>query len=265
MNTKKKIKIYQVDAFTNKLFSGNPAAVCPLDNWLPDDIMQSIALENNLSETAFFIKKKNQFFLRWFTPKIEIDLCGHATLAAAHVIFSEMKYNFDNIEFKIKSGSTLNVTKRKNKLYLSLPSFEPNIISQNLNKLYDAFGFKPKLFLYCNYGIAVFDNEKEIIEIKPNFNAIENLSYKGIIVTAPGKRVDFVSRFFAPKLGIKEDPVTGSAHCELIPYWANVLNKKNMVARQLSFRGGELYCSYLGDRVIIGGNVATYMRGELSL
>ena len=260
-----KIKIYQVDAFTSKLFSGNPAAVCPLDNWLPDEVMQSIALENNLSETAFFIKKKDKFFLRWFTPKVEIDLCGHATLATAHIIYSEMNYKPDNIEFNIKSGDVLNVTRNHNLLTMNFPAYEPKIIDQNLDELYDAFGVRPTLFLSCNYGLAVFNNEAEIIEIIPNLNAIEKLSYNGIIVTAPGENVDFVSRFFAPKFGIPEDPVTGGAHCELIPYWSKRLNKQDMIAKQLSKRGGIIHCSYLGDRVNMGGEATTYMQGELLL
>ncbi len=257
------MKIYQVDAFSSKLFSGNPAAVCPLDNWLPDEVMQSIALENNLSETAFFIKKNNKFFLRWFTPKVEIDLCGHATIAAAHIIYTEMNYKKTNIDFYINSGDVLTVNRKHDLLTLNFPAYKPKIIDQNLDKFYDAFGVRPKLFLHYNYGLAVFSNQLEIIELEPNWNAIEKLPYNGIIVTSPGENVDFVSRFFAPKLGIKEDSVTGSAHCELIPYWSNILNKKNMIARQLSPRGGELYCSYLGSRVTIGGNAVTYLRGEL--
>ena len=259
------IKIYQVDAFASELFSGNPAAVCPLNDWLPDEVMQSIALENNLSETAFFIKDKDDFFLRWFTPKVEIDLCGHATLAAAHIIYSEMNYKPDNIEFKIKSGDILNVNRNQNKLSMNFPAYEPISVDQNLDELYNALGLRPLLFLHGNYGLAVFKNENEIIKIAPNFNVLEELPYNGIIVTAPGNNVDFVSRFFGPKLGITEDPVTGGAHCDLIPYWSKRLNKKDMIAKQLSKRGGELYCSYLGDRVIIGGNAITYMQGELLL
>ena len=262
---KTKIKIYQVDAFANKLFGGNPAAVCPLDEWLPDEVMQLIALENNLSETAFFIKKKNKFFLRWFTPKVEIDLCGHATLAAAHIIYTKMKFKDDYIEFNINSGNILKVQKQHNLLTMEFPAYEPKILDHNLDELYDAFNVRPKLFLFNKYGLAVFSNEKEIIKIAPNFDKIEKLPYNGIIVTAPSEKVDFVSRFFGPKLGIKEDSVTGSAHCELIPYWARVLNKKNMIARQLSNRGGELYCSYLGNRVTIGGNAVIYMCGEITL
>ncbi len=261
MNTK--IKIYQVDAFTNNLFSGNPAAVCFLNNWLPDETMQSIALENNLSETAFLIKKKDKFFLRWFTPKVEIDLCGHATLASAHIIYSEMNYKSDYIEFNIKSGDILTVNRNNNLLTMNFPAYEPKIVSHNLEELYNAFGIKPNLFLYCKYGLVVFNNEEEIIRIVPNLNVIEKLPYDGIIITAPGDNVDFVSRFFAPKLGIPEDPVTGGAHCELIPYWSKRLNKQNMIAKQLSKRGGVIHCSYLGGRVTMGGEATTYMYGEL--
>ncbi len=260
-----RIKIFQVDAFTNNLFSGNPAAVCILDNWLPDQIMQSIALENNLSETAFLIKKKNKFFLRWFTPKVEIDLCGHATLASAHIIYSEMNYKSNYIEFYIKSGDVLRVDRKHNLLSMNFPAHEPKIVKQDLSELHVAFGIRPTSFLYCKYGLAVFKNEEEIIRIVPNLNIIEKLSYDGIIVTAPGKNVDFVSRFFAPKFGIPEDPVTGGAHCELIPFWFKKLNKQNMIAKQLSKRGGVIHCSYLGDRVIMAGEATTYMQGELLL
>ena len=258
-----KIKIYQVDAFTSKLFSGNPAAVCPLDNWLSDEVMQSIALENNLSETAFLIKKKDKFFLRWFTPKVEIDLCGHATLASAHIIYSEMNYKSDCIKFFIKSGDVLTVNRNHNLLTMNFPAYEPKIVDHSLDELYDAFGVRPTLFLYCKYGLAVFNNEEEIIKILPKLNEIEKLPYDGVIVTSPGKNVDFVSRFFAPKFGIPEDPVTGGAHCELIPYWSKRLNKQNMIAKQLSKRGGVIHCSYLGGRITIGGEATTYMKGEL--
>ncbi len=261
MNTK--IKIYQVDAFTNNLFSGNPAAVCLLDKWLPDEAMQSIALENNLSETAFLIKKKDKFSLRWFTPKVEIDLCGHATLATAHIIYSEMNYKSDYIEFNIKSGDVLTVNRNGNLLTMNFPAYEPKIINHSLEELYRAFGVRPTSFLYCKYGLVVFNNEEEIIKIVPNLNIIRKLPYDGIIVTAPGKNVDFVSRFFAPKLGIPEDPVTGGAHCELIPYWSKRLYKQNMIAKQLSKRGGVIHCSYLGDRVTMGGRAITYLQGEL--
>ena len=261
----KKIKIFQVDTFCNELFSGNAAAVCPLNDWLPDKIMQSIAMENNLSETAFFIKRNDNIEIRWFTPKTEIDLCGHATLAAAHIIFTEMGFNGKELKFKTKSGETLTIIRNGNELNMNFPSCSPEVVDYDLDNLSKILKKYPTSLLHCNYAIAVYENEKDIIEISPDFLALEKLPYKGIIVTAPGNSVDFVSRFFAPKLGIQEDPVTGSAYCELIPYWAKRLEKNNMISKQLSRREGKLYCTYLGDRVIIGGKAITYMRGNLLL
>ena len=258
-----KIKIYQVDAFTGTMFKGNPAAVCPLENWLPDDILQSVAMENNLSETAFFIKKNDKFLIRWFTPKVEMNLCGHATLAAAHIIFSEIDLNKKSIELHTKNNEVLKINKKNNILYMNFPSYKPSEIKDKYEELQLSLGLLPSIFLAYNYGVAVFNNEKDVTSIEPDFTKLENLPYDGIIVTAPGNNVDFVSRFFAPKLGILEDPVTGSAHCELIPYWSNRLKKKNLVARQLSKRGGELYCSELKDRVLIGGRAITYLSGSL--
>ncbi len=260
-----RIKIYKVDTFTSNLFSGNPAAVCPLEHWLPDEVMQSISYENNLSETAFFIKENNKFYIRWFTPEVEIELCGHATLAAAHVIFIEMGFKGNNIEFNTITGDILKVVRNESVFTMNFPSHEPKKSKQNLLEITNALGACPELFLFCNYGFAVFNNEKEIIDITPKFNLLKDLSYNGITVTAPGESVDFVSRFFAPKLGIDEDPVTGSAHCELIPYWSKRLNKPNLIARQLSKRGGEIHCTFLGDRVTMGGSAITYMQGDLFL
>ena len=260
-----KIKIFQVDTFCNELFSGNAAAVCPLNDWLPDEIMQSIAIENNLSETAFFIKKNDNIQIRWFTPKVEIDLCGHATLAAAHIVYSEMGFSGKQLKFITKSGEILKVIKNGNIINMNFPSYSPKVVDHNLENLSRILKKYPTSLLHCKYTTAIYENEKEIIEINPDFSALEKLPYKGLIVTAPGETVDFVSRFFAPKLGIQEDPVTGSAYCELIPYWAKRLKKNNMISKQLSRREGKLYCSYLGDRVIIGGQAVTYMRGNLLL
>ena len=174
-----------------------------------------------------------------------------------------MNYKSDYIEFNIKSGGVLTVNRNGNLLTMNFPAYEPKIVNHSLEELYSAFGVRPTLFLYCKYGLVVFNNEEEVIKIVPNLNAIEKRPYDGIIVTAPGENVDFVSRFFAPKLGIPEDPVTGGAHCELIPYWSKRLNKQNMTAKQLSKRGGVIHCSYLGDRVTMGGEAITYMHGEL--
>ena len=255
--------MYQVDAFSEKLFCGNPAAVCPLQNWLPENIMQSIAAENNLSETAFFVEKNDKFFIRWFTPKVEIDLCGHATLAAAHILYSELAFQKNQIAFETKKGVILNVSREKDIINLDFPSCQPKIVDDPTDLLNRALGANPSWFLFGNYGMAVFNDEQDIMNMQPDLNLLAKLEYNGIIVTAPGDHVDFVSRFFGPKLGIPEDPVTGGAHCELIPYWANRLKKKDMLATQLSKRGGQLYCSYLGDRVIMGGKAITYLEGEI--
>ncbi len=258
-----KLKMYQVDAFSEKLFCGNPAAVCPLQDWLPENVMQSIATENNLSETAFFVEKNNKFFIRWFTPKVEIGLCGHATLAVAHILYSELGYKEKQIAFETKKGEILNVCRDKDIINLDFPSYQPQVVDDPTNLLNRALGANPSWFLSGNYGMAVFNDEQDIIKMQPDLNLLAKLEYNGIIVTAPGDRVDFVSRFFGPKLGIPEDPVTGGAHCELIPYWANRLKKRDMLASQLSKRGGQLYCSYLGDRVIMGGKAITYLEGEI--
>ena len=260
-----RVKIFQVDAFASNLFAGNPAAICPLDDWLDDKVMQSIAMENNLSETAFFVIRDNKFYLRWFTPKAEIDLAGHPTLATAHIIFTEILPGKNNIQFHTKFGDLLTVSLKKNILSMDFPSYSPMPETSKLKEVSTALKSTPSKFLFGKYGMAVYENEQDILKISPNYDALMDLDYNGIIVTAPGNSCDFVSRFFAPKLGIYEDPVTGSAHCELIPYWSKIFNKRNMLARQLSHRGGELHCSYLGERVIIGGKAVPYMRGELML
>ena len=259
-----KIPIYQVDAFTSKIFSGNPAAVCPLEKWIDDDIMQKIANENNLSETAFFIKNKNHFDIRWFTPVAELDLAGHPTLATAHVILKELKISLDTIIFKTKINDTLKVTYENNLYLMDFPTRNPKI-ERNIEKVADALGQRPKELYRYRDAMAVFDKEEDIRNIFPNMEKLNNLDYPAVIITAPGNNVDFVSRNFAPKLGIPEDPVTGSAHCELIPYWSRILDKKNLIAHQISKRGGKLYCTYNNDRVTIGGNAITFLRGEIEI
>ena len=261
----KKIKIYQVDAFSNHLFSGNPAAICPLADWLDHKVMQSIAMENNLSETSFFIIKDNKYYIRWFTPVTEIGLAGHPTLATAHIIFQEMSYKKNKIEFHTKSGDILTVKKKENILSMDFPAYNSTCLDEKLDEISMALKVKPKKYYLSKYGMAVYEKEQDIIDISPDFERLSKMDNIGIIVTAPGNNYDFVSRFFAPKLGIQEDPVTGSAHCQLIPYWSKVLNKKNMLASQLSLRGGELHCSDLGSRVLIGGSAVTYMIGELMI
>ncbi|MHB1146538.1 MAG: PhzF family phenazine biosynthesis protein [Lutibacter sp.] len=256
------MNIYQVDAFNNAIFKGNPAAVCPLEKWISDDLMQAIAEENNLSETVFFVKNENSFDIKWFTPTCEIDLCGHATLAAAHIIFSELNYKEKQLEFNSKSGK-LTVTKSENWYTLNFPSEEisvietPDLLKQALN-VPVLYTFKGKWKL-----LVELENESVIKNLNPNFHLLTQLESSGIIVTSKGDSVDFVSRFFAPKIGINEDPVTGSAHTLLIPYWAKKLNKKKLEAIQLSKRTGILKCEYLNNRVEMSGQAVTYLKGQL--
>ena len=259
-----KIPIYQVDAFTSEIFKGNPAAVCPLKNWLPDKIMQEIAKENNLSETAFFINKNNTFDIRWFTPVSELDLAGHPTLATAHVIIKELNFQLDKIIFKTEIGDTLTVTKENNLFIMNFPSRPPEL-DKNIESVSEALGKKPLELFRNRDAVAVFKNEEDIKSMTPSMDKLKKLDYPAVIVTAPGEKVDFVSRNFAPKLGIPEDPVTGSAHCELIPYWSKILNKKELLANQISDRGGKLYCTHNEDRVTIGGEAVTFLRGEIEI
>ena len=259
-----KIPIYQVEAFTSQLFKGNPAAVCPLTKWIPENIMQEIAKENNLSETAFFINKNNTFDIRWFTPVAELDLAGHPTLATAHVIIKELNLRLDKIIFKTKIGDTLTVTLNDNLFIMNFPSRPPEL-ENNLELVAEALGKKPKSLLRHRDALAVFNNEEDIKSISPDMEKLKKLDYPAVIVTAPGDKVDFVSRNFAPKLGIPEDPVTGSAHCELIPYWSKILNKKQLFAHQISERGGKLYCTLNEDRVTIGGEAITFLKGEIEI
>lgn len=259
------IPIFQVDAFTNIVFGGNPAAVCPLEYWLPDGIMQKIALENSVAETAFFINCDDGYEIRWFTPEIEMDLCGHATLAAAHVIARHLNHSLSTIRFQSKSGE-LTVTIEKQLITLNFPSRKPEP-SEAPQVILDAFEVKPLKILKSRDYLLVFDNEETIRDLMPNRSILDqiNLDPGGVIVTAPGRDVDFVSRFFTPQASIFEDPVTGSAHCSLIPYWGKRLGKESMVAKQLSPRGGEIFCKDLGDRVFISGEAITYLEGRISI
>lgn len=258
-----KIPIFYVDAFTDKLFGGNPAAVCPLDKWLDDALMQNIAFENNLSETAFFVPKGDAFEIRWFTPKIEIDLAGHPTLAAGHVIFNLFGYSKPEIKFLSKSGE-LSVTKRNDLINLNFPSRKPSPVATP-EILVQGLGQKPLATYKARDYLALFKTEKEIASLRPDFRLLSKLDCLGIIVTAPGLKADFVSRFFAPAAGIDEDPVTGSSHSTLIPFWAERLRKKELHTFQLSQRKGELFCRFLGDRVEISGKAVIYMRGEIEI
>lgn len=256
-----KLQIYQVDAFTSKPFAGNPAAVVPLDAWLPDETMQSIALENNLSETAFFVRSDDGYQLRWFTPTFEIDLCGHATLASAHVLFNELGVKDDVLRFHSKSG-VLTVEREDGKLVLDFPS-RPAAPADAPEGLFEAIGLAPKEVLRSRDYLLVYETEDDVRNIAPDFSSLARIPTHAVIVTAKGGSCDFVSRFFAPEAGINEDPVTGSSHCNLIPYWSEKLGKTKMFARQISPRGGELYCELEGDRVKIGGNAVLYLKGEI--
>lgn len=258
------LKIFQVDAFTERPLGGNPAAVVPLDAWLPDNTMLKIAAENNLAETAFFVKNDGRYDIRWFTPRIEVDLCGHATLASAYVVFNELKSENDFIRFHSRHSGDLGVGKQDDRLVLDFPAYPVSEIEQS-DELADAVGKVPaKVYeTQGNMVMLLLESEQDIRNVAPNFTALEELSYDEVIVTARGDDADFVSRMFAPKIGIPEDPVTGAIHCSLIPYWAGELGKDHMFARQVSTRGGELFCELRGDRVSIGGNAALYMKGEI--
>lgn len=259
------IPIFQVDAFTDRLFSGNPAAVCPLESWLPDETMQKIAIENAVAETAFFVSTDAGYEIRWFTPDIEQDLCGHATLAAAHVIARHLNPTLSTIRFLSRSGA-LTVLVENDLITLNFPSRIP-VPAVAPHVIMDAIQVKPIEVLKSRDYLLVYDDEEIIRSLKPKQSILDqiNLDPGGVIVTAPGKEVDFVSRFFTPQASIFEDPVTGSAHCSLIPYWSKRLGKESMVALQLSARGGKLYCKDLGDRVLISGEAITYMEGHISI
>jgi len=262
MLTEMKIKQYQIDAFACRAFEGNPAAVCPLESWLSDDLLQAIAEENNLSETAFFVPSEKGFELRWFTPVKEVDLCGHATLAAAHVIFRILGYERRTIAFETRSGR-LRVERKDNLLEMDFPSLPPRPcpFSETLVK---GLGQRPIEILAADDYLALFENEAEVRSVRPDHTLLCRLDLRGVIITAPGSEVDFVSRFFAPKYGIPEDPVTGSAHCELAPYWANRLGKDTLRARQISKRGGNIDCQVKADRVFLSGEAVTFMEAEIA-
>jgi PhzF family phenazine biosynthesis protein len=255
------IPYYQVDAFAGRLFSGNPAGVCLLADWLPDETLQSIAAENNLAETAFVVQRDSHFDLRWFTPTLEMDLCGHATLAPAHVIFRHLGYRGLVVKFQTRSGE-LTVTRNDDLLTLDFPA-RPAVVCPAPDDLLEGLGSTPIVTAKSRDYLAVFESEEVIRELQPDMAALMRLDCLGIIVTAPGKQCDFVSRFFAPRAGVPEDPVTGSAHCTLIPYWAQRLGRSQLRALQVSRRGGELFCEHRGERVGIGGRAVTYSSGFL--
>ncbi len=259
-----KLPIFQADAFASGLFKGNPAAVVPLNEWLPALTMQQIAAENNLSETAFFIPEGDHFHIRWFTPKSEVSLCGHATLATSHILFNELNFQDEMISFNSQSGMLV-VRKTEDKLQLDFPAdfVQPADINPAFS---EALGIQAtQIFKGRTDFLLLFESEDKIRNMKPNFHLLKQTDARGIIVTAKGTNVDFVSRFFAPCEGINEDPVTGSAHTTLVPFWSLKLNKTKLTALQLSERGGQLWCTMAGNRVLIAGNAVTYLRGEIEI
>ncbi len=258
------IPLYQIDAFTSEVFRGNPAAVCPLQKWLPDDTLQAIAAENNLSETAYFIPDDKGFHLRWFTPVMEVDLCGHATLAAAYVIFSFLNYNKNTLTFSSKSGELKVTIDEKGWLTLDFPNRPPVEVADHA-LLRKALGGNPTSFHKSRDYLVTYDSEDEVRDLQPDYSMLVRVDALGFIATAPGTEVDFVSRFFAPRAGINEDPVTGSAQCTLAPFWQQQLGKDSFTARQISSRGGELRCQVAGDRVLVSGQAVTYLQGNIFL
>jgi len=255
--------IHQIDAFTDRLFGGNPAAVVPMDEWLPDETLQAIAAENNLAETAFVIPGGESCKLRWFTPTVEVNLCGHATLAAAYVLFREYMPERQRIDFETRSG-TVSVIRSGDVLSLDFPARagEQGAVTAELEA---ALGARPVDVRESRDRMVVFEDEATVRNLRPDLAAVADLDTFAVITTAPGTDVDFVSRFFAPGAGVPEDPVTGSAHCTLIPYWAEQLGRHHLSARQVSARGGELDCEWLGERVRIGGRCVEYLRGSIEV
>lgn len=258
-----RIPIFQVDAFANQCFTGNPAAVCPLETWLDDAVMQSIAAENNLSETAFFVETDKGFQIRWFTPTHEIALCGHATLASAFVLFELLGYVQEKIVFESKSGP-LTVSKKGDWFDMDFPS-QPPVPCETPAEILQAFASMPIQCLKAEDYIVVFENEADVLNASPDLALLSKMDLRCVVITAKSSKYDFVTRVFAPKFGINEDPVTGSAFTQLIPYWESVLNKQVLGAKQVSQRGGEVHGAMLGERVIISGQAALYLMGQIEV
>ncbi|MEM1121128.1 MAG: PhzF family phenazine biosynthesis protein [Bacteroidota bacterium] len=256
------LTIYQVDAFTDQLFGGNPAAVVPLSEWLSTETMQRIAMENNLSETAFIVPENDGYYIRWFTPAIEVDLCGHATLATAHIVFTELGWSENSVNFNSKSG-LLEVTKNGDLYTMNFPTDTIEEVAIP-SEIIEGLGVSPtKVFKGKDDYLAIFDNQSIIEDFQPNYGKLAQLAARGVITSALGKEVDFVSRCFYPAAGINEDPVTGSAHTTMAPYWAKVLDKEELTASQLSARGGVVKCYYKGNRVDLSGQAVTYLKGTI--
>ena len=258
-----KCKLYQVDAFSNHPFAGNPAAVCPLTSWLSDATMQAIAAENNLSETAFFVETNGIYHIRWFTPTTEVDLCGHATLASAYVLFEKLGFTGEVIVFQSKSG-VLKVRRDRGRFVLDFPQQVP-VPCTVPEPVRQVFGSHVTACLKHEDYLVVLDDEATVRTANPDVHTFKQLDLRGVMITAQAKDYDFVSRFFAPNCGIDEDPVTGSAFTQLIPYWAEVLAKHKLTAKQVSKRGGEVWCELAGDRVLIAGHAILYLEGEIIL
>jgi predicted PhzF superfamily epimerase YddE/YHI9 len=258
------LPVFHVDAFAAKPFAGNPAAVCPLAGWLDDGLLQAVAAENNLSETAFFVPAGDQYELRWFTPRCEVKLCGHATLASAFVVLRILETGRDLVRFETRFSGALTASRDGDLLAMDFPALPPWPSAAPPAALIEGLGKAPAAVVQIedNY-FAVYESEEEVMRIRPNFRLLEKLHPAGVAITAPGDDADFVSRYFAPSYGIPEDPVTGSAHCSLAPYWAQRTGKTSLHARQVSERGGELWCEIRGGRVILRGNAALTLRGEL--
>ncbi|HXZ02752.1 MAG TPA: PhzF family phenazine biosynthesis protein [Stellaceae bacterium] len=260
-----RLPLYQIDAFTDRRFGGNPAAVVPLEQWLPDAVLQAIAAENNLAETAFLRREGEDYALRWFTPTVEVDLCGHATLASAYAIFRFLEPQRERVGFQTREAGRLSVAKRGDLLAMDFPALPPRPCATPAG-LAEALGKAPQAVLQATRDtLAVYGREEEVAALAPDMSALARLDCQAVIVTAPGGGVDFVSRFFAPRLGIPEDPVTGSAHCTLAPYWAGRLGKPSLAARQISARGGEIACELKGDRVDLAGRCVLYLDGVITV
>jgi PhzF family phenazine biosynthesis protein len=259
-----KLRLVQIDAFASRVFAGNPAAVVPLSHWLDDATLQAIAAENNLAETAFFVGSGGTYEIRWMTPVAEVDLCGHATLASGWLVLRDLEPGRTSVTFQSKSGP-LRVDLEDDRLVLDFPARPPEPRDGALDRVAEAFGRRPSALLAARDYMAVYETEDEVRALRPDMEKVAALDLMAAMATAPGKDCDFVSRFFAPQVGIPEDPVTGSAHCTLVPWWAARLQKRSLFARQVSPRGGELWCEDAGERVRIGGHAAKYLEGTIDV
>ena len=259
-----RLPLYQVDAFTDRLFGGNPAAVVPLEAWLDDAVLQDIAAENNLSETAYLVDEGDSYALRWFTPAREVPLCGHATLASAHVVVNRLRPGAPTVRFTTRESGTLTVARTDSGYEMDFPAITVDPVAVS-DEIVQALGTRPDALFDSHQMVAVFPTESDVRAIAPDMRAMAALPRQAVIVTAPGDTVDFVSRMFAPAAGIPEDPVTGSAHCRLTPYWVDRLGRNPLRARQISRRGGDLTCTLAGDRVRIAGQAVLYLEGTIEV